>query len=130
MYILKQFRIYQKIGALTLMAALFLQSFQRALIIGAYYFDTASYAAHCENKDKPAMHCNGKCQMIKKLKQADHQEKQVPASKASSRELVLFIEQTIRIDLHTIGYLKQTYPELPVPKTMDYPHSLFRPPVA
>lgn len=29
----------------------------------------------CENKDKPEMHCNGKCYLTKKLKQAEEKEK-------------------------------------------------------
>jgi len=28
----------------------------------------------CENKDKPQMHCNGKCYLMKKLKQAQEKE--------------------------------------------------------
>ena len=28
----------------------------------------------CENKDKPEMHCNGKCYLMKKLKQAQDKE--------------------------------------------------------
>lgn len=29
----------------------------------------------CENRDKPEMHCNGKCYLLKKLKQAEEKEK-------------------------------------------------------
>ena len=29
----------------------------------------------CENKDKPEMHCDGKCYLMKKLKQAEEKEK-------------------------------------------------------
>jgi len=29
----------------------------------------ADYAKNCENKAFPAMHCNGKCQLMKKLRQ-------------------------------------------------------------
>nr|WP_294869711.1 hypothetical protein [uncultured Pedobacter sp.] len=29
----------------------------------------------CENRDKPMMHCNGKCYLMKKLKQAEEKEK-------------------------------------------------------
>jgi len=29
----------------------------------------------CENRDKPEMHCNGKCYLAKKIKQAEEREK-------------------------------------------------------
>lgn len=29
----------------------------------------------CVNRDKPAMHCNGKCYLMRKLKQAEQKEK-------------------------------------------------------
>lgn len=29
----------------------------------------------CENRDKPQLHCNGKCYLMKKLKQAEEKEK-------------------------------------------------------
>ena len=29
----------------------------------------------CENRDKPWMHCNGKCYLMKKIKQAEEKEK-------------------------------------------------------
>lgn len=32
-------------------------------------------SALCENRDKPEMHCNGKCYLLKKLKQAEEKEK-------------------------------------------------------
>jgi len=32
-------------------------------------------ASLCENRDKPWLHCNGKCYLMKKVKQAEEKEK-------------------------------------------------------
>jgi hypothetical protein len=31
-----------------------------------YLLNRASFVKNCENKARPALHCNGKCQMMKK----------------------------------------------------------------
>jgi hypothetical protein len=43
----------------------------------------------CENRAKPKMQCNGKCQLMKKLKQADKEEqKQIPQTLKEKYELL------------------------------------------
>ena len=43
----------------------------------------------CENRAKPKMHCNGKCQLMKKLKQADKEEqKQLPQTLKEKYEVL------------------------------------------
>ena len=49
------------------------QTFSNAIIVTDYYINTASFAATCENKDKPQLHCNGQCQMVKQLEKEDNQ---------------------------------------------------------
>jgi hypothetical protein len=74
---------------LLLMVALMAQSFNRVFIIVDYYANTASFAEKCENKARPSMHCNGKCQMIKKLKQEENKENKSPGKRNENRnELV------------------------------------------
>ena len=41
-----------------------------------YFLDTSAYAAKCMNKEKPQMHCNGHCQLQKKLGETDNKDKQ------------------------------------------------------
>lgn len=41
-----------------------------------YYLHTSIYMQKCINKDKPLMHCNGKCQLSKKIIQQENSEKQ------------------------------------------------------
>jgi hypothetical protein len=52
-----------------------LQTFAGSIIIVDYYVEKAAYLKNCENTLRTAMKCNGKCQMFKKLKQTEQDEK-------------------------------------------------------
>ena len=56
-----------------------LQTFS-SFVIQAEYLLNKSYIAAvlCENKDKPMMHCNGKCYLSKQLKKQEKQEQNAP----------------------------------------------------
>jgi hypothetical protein len=55
-----------------------------------YMVNVSAYKKSCVNKAKPLMHCNGKCQMIKKMKkQVGENEANVPAPKFNETEVVL-----------------------------------------
>lgn len=60
------------------------QTFSNAIIVADYYTNTASFAAQCENKDKPQMHCNGQCQMVKQMEKEESGSK--PFSSASKEK--------------------------------------------
>lgn len=59
--------LYKHSAALLFIAAFFTQTFYKAFVIADYYSNSAAYAKNCENKLRPKMHCNGKCQMMKKI---------------------------------------------------------------
>lgn len=63
-----------------------MQTFSNAVIVGGYYLNTNEYAKNCINKQNTWMHCNGKCQLLKKLNQEERQENQ--AQKAASAEVI------------------------------------------
>ena len=57
-------------------------SFSYYAVVADYYLDTAAYIQNCINKNKPSMHCNGMCQLHKKLKQQqDNSDKQTTERK-------------------------------------------------
>ncbi len=64
------------------------QTFNRAAVVANYYTNTAAYAKNCVNKAKPQMHCNGKCQMMKKLKEEEKKEQQNNERKSSPDEVL------------------------------------------
>ena len=62
-----------------------------------YYLRTASYAANCVNKDKPMMHCNGKCQMVKKMAQEEEHDQQAPERRSVKNDITLFAETSFAL---------------------------------
>ena len=52
-------------------------------MIQADYFLNKSYIAKvlCINKEKPKMHCNGKCYLARQIKEQEQQEQQAPSEK-------------------------------------------------
>ncbi|WP_316820906.1 hypothetical protein [Pedobacter gandavensis] len=59
-----------------LLFTLLLAQFSKVFVYAGFELNQQYIAAVlCENKDKPEMHCNGKCYLMKKLKQAEDKEK-------------------------------------------------------
>ena len=55
----------------------------------------------CINKDKPAMHCNGKCHLMKELAKAAETEKPISSDKKANSTTLndLFVEDLYIFDL-------------------------------
>ena len=54
-----------------------------------YYANTSAYAKNCVNKARPAMHCKGKCQMMKKIREEEKREAEKEALKFQYKVEVL-----------------------------------------
>jgi len=107
------------------------QSFCGNLIIADYYLRTSTYALRCENTARPAMHCNGKCQMMKKLKQEENNQESNPEGKPENKnELPLFLKFfIINAPAPDIVVLRQTtMPLATVGKPAGRPGDIFHPP--
>jgi hypothetical protein len=76
-------------ATILLLAAFAVQTFYKTFIVTDYYTNTSAYAKNCENKAKPQLHCNGKCQMMKKLKQEEKKDQQNPERKADNKDEVI-----------------------------------------
>ena len=85
---------YKQIAAFLFLIAFLAQTYSKGFIIAAYYSNNASYAKNCINKATPKLHCNGKCQMMKKLKQEENKDKQNPDRKSDNKNEVLFFLPT------------------------------------
>ena len=75
----------------------------------AYYQVNKDYIARvlCENRDKPQLHCDGKCYLAKKLKaQQDKQDKETTDRVQNSPVLSLFCN-----DYSEFDFLPPTSPE-------------------
>lgn len=71
-----------------LIASLLVSSAAKTVLLADYLLNY-DYIAKvlCINKDKPEMHCNGKCHLAKQLQQQDEQEQKSP-----SKSGVTFVE--------------------------------------
>ncbi|MEP6673990.1 MAG: hypothetical protein ABJA78_02505 [Ferruginibacter sp.] len=69
--------------------ALLAQTFNRFAIQLDYLFNTTAYTKNCENKAIPKMHCNGKCQMMKKMQEQEKKDQQLPERKQGKFDEVL-----------------------------------------
>jgi len=59
--------------------------FCQTVILLDYYANKTAYAENCINKARPKMHCNGKCQMMKKLQEEEKKEQQLPERKFENK---------------------------------------------
>ncbi|MDR3697675.1 hypothetical protein [Mucilaginibacter sp.] len=62
--------------AYLLIVAVMSASFSRLFVYAGFELNRNYIATHlCENRDKPWLHCNGKCYFMKKIRQAEEKEK-------------------------------------------------------
>lgn len=66
----------RRLFAILLICSLFAENISRLLVTAAFEFNRPYIAEYfCVNKDKPLLHCDGKCYLAKKLKEAEEKEK-------------------------------------------------------
>ena len=71
-----------------LLLAFTAQTFNRTVIILDYYTNKTAFIKNCENKARPLQQCNGKCQMMKKLKEEEKKDQQNPERKLVNKNEV------------------------------------------
>lgn len=120
---------YRRLGVIVLLIALFIQSFTRVLIISDYYVNTENYAINCENKAIVEMHCNGQCQLMKKLDKEETKDQSNPQRNIENNNKYFLSQEQIYIAFVTQVTDDQDFSILPDRKTIDRPHSIFRPPM-
>lgn len=81
--------MFRKITATVLLMAFVAQTFSAPFIRLDYFFNQADYARNCVNKARPMLHCNGKCQVMKKIKEEEKKEQETQERKMASKVEVL-----------------------------------------
>jgi hypothetical protein len=116
-------------SALFLIFVFMARSFSYYVFEADYYLNTSAYIAHCVNKDKPWMHCNGRCQLHKQIKQQqDNSDKQAPERRIGN-EGPLSCNSFFAAVPEVYGLLiERSYPEYMTGNTISVPRSLFHPP--
>lgn len=122
--------VLRKIAVIPLLIAFAAQSFSGAFIQLGYAINPAAFAKYCVNKAKPKLHCNGKCQMMKKMKEEEKKEQENTERKWENKIMVLSSKSFFCIiEFNTIAVIKP----LPVentPTIKDISLAVFHPPQA
>ncbi|MFT3947512.1 MAG: hypothetical protein QM763_11140 [Agriterribacter sp.] len=107
-----------------------LQTFSSAVIVVDYYTNTSAYAKNCENKYVPQMHCNGKCQLMQKLKKEGKKEQQNPERKLENKNEIPLSSKSFFATLSTPDALtnKVNFPAYIGGKTIKVSRTFFHPP--
>ena len=85
-----------------LFLCLLLQGFTKALILVDYELRKDFIAKNiCENRDKPQMHCNGKCHLRKQLKKDEEKNSQESNKQLDKSDVILFFQPTSPKELYT-----------------------------
>ncbi|EDM37837.1 hypothetical protein PBAL39_15469 [Pedobacter sp. BAL39] len=105
--------------AITLLVALISANLSRFVVYAEFKANQQYIAAAlCENRDKPEMHCDGKCYLMKKLKEAeDKEKKQEQASQKKGAQDVFIITSPMQISFVTFLSKKKR----PVPHLFQLP---------
>jgi len=106
------------------------QTFNKSFVVYDYYVNTATYAKKCINTSKPKLHCNGKCQMIKKLQQEKKKEQQNQESKTHFKIQVTLSSKSFFAIAppFIVSTSKISYPLLIGAKERKIAQSVFHPP--
>jgi len=118
--------MFRQITALIFMMAFVIQTFSAPFIMLDYYANTSIYAKKCVYKEKPKMHCNGKCQVMKKMREEEKKEKQDQERKPTFKTQTISSKSffcTVVIDLLNLekSYLKENS-YLPSSPSKDFFH--------
>jgi hypothetical protein len=82
--------LLKQLVAVFMLAIFMVQTFSNAVIVADYYINTNSFVVNCENKNKPQLHCNGQCQMVKQLEKEDNNSKPFSNTLKEKSDLQLF----------------------------------------
>jgi hypothetical protein len=117
-----------KLTAVLLIISIISSSFSRFFIYAGFEMNKSYIATKlCENRDKPWLHCNGKCYLMKKIKQAE--DKQSNTERESQRNL---IQESFCEDVQQVKFYTQLLQVIAIPNNrIDLPKgysAIFRPP--
>lgn len=121
--------MFRYIIVILLLSAFAAQTFEQGFIVLSYYTNASLFARNCENKARPKMHCNGKCQMMKKLQEEEKKSQQVPERKLVNKVEVLSSKTYFAVlpapGVHPLSSFNNAYaPFFP----QDYAACIFHPP--
>ncbi|HEY0246222.1 MAG TPA: hypothetical protein VGC01_11710 [Mucilaginibacter sp.] len=121
-----------RITALFLLFSLVTANFSRYMVYAGFELNKNYIAANlCENRDKPWLHCNGKCYFMKKIKQAEENDKKQTAKDNLTRLEVSFFQEPYDLSFlqpANLNNVQASCPAYSYQYSSQYINSIFRPP--
>jgi hypothetical protein len=88
--------------AYLLITTLVCSTFQRYFVYAGFELNQKYIASKlCVNRDKPWLHCNGKCYFMRKLKQAEDRERSEEGQSQKSLIQQVFHSKPLAVKFHT-----------------------------
>jgi hypothetical protein len=124
--------MFRRFIAFFLLIALISSNFSRFYVYAGFKLNR-SYIAEkfCINKSRPWLHCDGKCYFMKKIKQAEDNEKKQEAKDNSNRTEFSFFQEAFRLSFIEPRVLTMETSLIPFRGyiyTNQYIEAVFRPP--
>jgi hypothetical protein len=120
--------MFKPLIASIILLAFVIQTFSGQVIQLNYYLNTGAFAKNCENKMKPKMHCNGKCQMMKKMQEEEKKDQQVPERKSTNKNVVLSSGSFFCSIAAHLMIIQNIFPLKVFPAPIHRSFSVFHPP--
>jgi hypothetical protein len=121
--------MWKQLTAALMILAFTSSVFCQTVILLDYYANKTAYAQNCINKARPKMHCNGKCQVMKKLEQEEKNSRDNQERRADNKAELIFADSFCRSGLVPLPSIPQLTVSNWVPKTVDRSYPLLRPPL-
>ena len=122
--------VVQKSIAFLLLLAFFTSTFSRLFVVADYYVNTERYYKNCENKAKPQLKCNGKCQMAKKVQDEEKKEQKNPGIKLDLKSEICTIYSFILLQSFPPVTIDQEYSLCHIPAIKNgFDSRIFHPPI-
>ncbi len=95
--------MYRQLLAVLLMLAFTVQTFNQGLIVFGFYANQDAIAKKlCVNRARPKMHCNGKCQLMKKMQEEEKKDQENSTRKIENKTDIVFTQASYASIHHEI----------------------------
>lgn len=124
--------MFNRLIAICLLVALISSNFSRFFAYAGFEVNQKYIAENlCINKSRPWMHCDGKCYFMKKIKQAEENEKKQTEKDNLDRLEISFFQEPFQLSFISPAILENnnsSFPAYTYQYSSRYIETIFRPP--
>ncbi len=124
--------MFRRLMAVFLLVTLISTHFSMYMVYAGFTMNRKMIAEKfCINKSRPWLHCDGKCYFMKKIRQAEENEKKQESKDHLNRLEISFLQESFRFSVDASGIIattKETYPAYAYHYSSRYLDCIFRPP--